>query len=687
MKLLIPVSRAICKILYTFCKIRGEKVIVRFFSTETRHLELLLSAIEIGDQTRTGNGLQTASHNDMDRASAQISYSAWDWEERYITLLWLSQLLLAPFDLASISSEGSRNMRPPEIANLVWPANVPALTFRVVPLAIRYLSSSSKESASAKLLLVRVAMRTDMQELGIFHALLQWALTSLNSFSLASPSSTYHYISLLSFVGGLLVSCVGTSHMKSYLLRISLMMEKILAIEDTTSYLYVIKQSPVARKAIVKIVRQAAVLALQDLEVAESEDIVQNSIGNLLDMLPDTATHVRLAVSKALSVIAVKLDPDQASQVVDEVLASLEKNALSLSSSVYKTEDLSRVDQNEWHGLIMTLSHLLYRHSIPAEGLPQIIEALRRGLSFEQRSSTGVSVGINVRDAANFGIWSLARRYSTAELQGVAAQSSDLNWDKLDAGKVTVLQSLASELVISASLDPAGNVRRGSSAALQELIGRHPNIVENGIAVVQVVDYHAVALRSRAIREVAPKAAILSTHYRSSLLTGLMGWRGVKDADATARRNAAFAVGKILWGFDPFINLSHNFNLIKSCLNILAPREVETRHGLLLCLAEILGLIFPDCPNCLEIGQICLGHTSIRALDSAPSTLLSNLKESITNLLTELHTKSSDRRPELLAEAASRLIIKGLPLFVYDTLPALVQHIIRYILGVDFVHS
>lgn len=674
----MPVSRAICKILYTFCKIRGEKVIVRFFSTETRHLELLLSAIESGDQSTnietTPEGSQDVSKEDGG-ASAQQG-DAWDWEERYITLLWLSQLLLAPFDLASISSEESRNMRPREIAHLEWPENVPALTLRVVPLAIRYLSSSGKESASAKLLLVRVAMRRDMQELGIFSALVKWALLSLNSFSPASPSSTYHYISILSFVGGLLVSSVGTTIMKPYLLRISLMMEKIFNEEDTKSYAYAIKQSPVARKAIVKILRQASVLALQDPEADESEDIIQNSIGILLDMLSDTTTHVRLAVSKALSVIAVKLDHDQASQVVDAVLEGLEKNALSLSSTVHKSEDLSRVDQNEWHGLIMTLSHLLYRHSIPAEDLPRIIEALRRGLSFEQRSLTGVSVGINVRDAANFGIWSLARRYSTAELQGVATQSSDLRWDDQDIGEVSVLQSLASELVISASLDPAGNVRRGSSAALQELIGRHPNVVENGIAVVQVVDYHAVALRSRAIREVAPKAAILSRHYRTGLLTGLMGWRGVEDADAAARRDAAFAVGRILWGYgytneeyDPLKNLSCNTVLIESRLHDLAPREVETRHGIILCLAEILSLIFPDCSECFEIGRICLGHTSISPLDGAPSRLLPNLIFSMYTVLKLIGSKPSVRRPELIAEAMSKFMLKGLPLLVYDSLP------------------
>jgi len=97
----------------------------------------------------------------------------------------------------------------------------------------------------------------------------------------------------------------------------------------------------------------------------------------------------------------------------------------------------------------------------------------------------------------------------------------------------SVLQILATELVVSASLDPAGNIRRGSSAALQELIGRHPNTIDEGIQVVQVVDYHAVALRSRAIMEVAFQSSLLSNTYLTGILDALLGWRGVGDADVS----------------------------------------------------------------------------------------------------------------------------------------------------------
>jgi len=146
------------------------------------------------------------------------------------------------------------------------------------------------------------------------------------------------------------------------------------------------------------------------------------------------------------------------------------------------------------------------------------------------RSTSGASIGTNVRDAANFGIWALARRYTTAELQAIDISAAVIH---LRYTGCSILQILATELVVTASLDPAGNIRRGSSAALQELIGRHPNTIDEGIKLVQVVDYHAVALRSRAVTEVATHASQLSTWYLKGLLDGLLGWRGIGDPDVS----------------------------------------------------------------------------------------------------------------------------------------------------------
>jgi hypothetical protein len=649
-------------------------VIVRFFSTETRHLELLLSAIEAGGQ---GNAPDyTGQSTELQEPSAVQDQAAdpdaWEWEERYITLLWLSQLLLAPFDLSSISSEDSERITSPEIAGFEWPANTPGLTMRVIPLAIHYLSSSGKERDSAKVLLVRVAMRRDMQELGIFRALVRWSMTSMRTPS--SHQSTYYYIGILSFMAGLLNSSVGTTHMDPYLSTVLQIMGAIWEEHLPDDFRCAIKASVVARKVMIKILREVSAIALQRPEDESSQDILQDTVPILLDMLSDAATPVRLAASKALSVIVLKLDSDMASQLVEAILSSFQQNVLTIRDSISKEQDLSRVDPNEWHGLIMTLSHLLYRRSIPAKDLPPILEALRRGLSFEKKTSAGASMGTNVRDAANFGIWALARRYSTAELEGLTMEPHDYSWDDREARQTSALQTLATELVIAASLDPAGNIRRGSSAALQELIGRHPNKIENGIAVVQVVDYHAVARRSRAIEEVASQAAGLSQQYRAGLLTGLMGWRGVKDTDDPARRSAASAVANIMWGAGPsssihnfYFTLSHNVDILKERLDVLAPRDVEGRHGLILSLAEVFALLNPACFTCS--GKICLGHSQIPSRSPhGLIQLIRRLKLLIEDVLKRLMT--SGRRPDLVAEAGSKFILKGIPFSVNENIPS-----------------
>lgn len=598
--LLMPLSRGICRLLYTLCKIRGEKVIVRFLSTETRNLELLLSAIEEGDGCVTNVG-------------------PWEWEERYITLLWLSQLLLVPFDLSTISSVSAITTQP-TIIGLTWPSNVPGVTYRVILLAIRYLSSSGKERDAAKILLVRVAMRKDMQELGILQALVQWANSRLQTSS--QEISSYYYIGILSFLAGVLNSSIQTADMDRYLSPISRTLQ-------TESFIQTIGSSVVARKTSIKAMRSICVLLLhQRNNTAEMVEVIENTIGFLFGSLADNATPVRLAASKALSVITQELAPEMAGQVVEEVLASLKRNVLPGSHG----SDLSTVNPSEWHGLILTLSQLLYRRSPPPASLSDILPALLTGLSFEQRSTSGSSIGTNVRDAACFGIWALARRYTTDELQNIDASLSNTH-DTVHES--STIQTLATALIISSTVDPAGNIRRGSSAALQELVGRHPNAVTEGIPLVRVIDYHAVALRSRAIKEVALQAAQLSGSYKRAILEALLGWRGIGDADAATRRIVAAAFGYLISSatissasFDPTLTL-------ESRLRRLTVRQDDERHGLILCVASVF-------------------HHYRNDYAGDTKTLLSS-RSLILYILSD--AQSSHRRPDLIAEAVSRLIL------------------------------
>ncbi|KAG6005578.1 hypothetical protein E4U21_007837 [Claviceps maximensis] len=642
--LLIPVDYAISRILYAFCKVRGEKVIVRFLNVETKYLEILLASIEEAEET----------------AQRQHEPVAWEWEQRYVVLLWLSHLLLAPFDLSTISTLDMEDASVPSVEGFTWPPNLPGITTRVLLLAIKYLSSPGKEKDAAKALLVRVAMRRDMQQLGVLDALVRWAMASLRPRKDEPLKSMYFYLGILSFLAGALRSAAETSDMDVYLAPIFHCVYDITLAENELSRSIV--KLAVVRKMILKVIRSVTVSFLrqqQQKTALASTEMVETAIGYLLDSVSDNDTPVRLSASKALSIITLKLDPDMASQVVEAVLESLNKNVLWTKSGHQEgskpARNLSSVNNLEWHGLVLTLSHLLYRRSPPANQLSDIIHALLLGLSFEQRSTSGASVGANVRDAACFGIWALARRYTTQELLSVPTTS--VFAAKSHPTTSSILQVLGTELVVTASLDSAGNIRRGASAALQELIGRHPDTVDRGIEVVQTVDYHMVARRSRAVEEVATKAAVLSRKYGEALIDGLLGWRGIGDADAQSRRVAGAAFGTLTSELslsnktDCCSRFFSSIDLIMQHLQSLAKRQVEERHGLLLCLAFLLD----------RIAEFIHQKNDEHGSPTRQSLLVQKSLTSVSEILEDCQV-TDYRRQDIIAEGASRLVVSALPM-------------------------
>ncbi|KAJ3497046.1 hypothetical protein NLG97_g2195 [Lecanicillium saksenae] len=643
-KALVPVSFAISKILYTFCKVRGEKVIVRFLNAEAKYLEVLLSSIEEAE-------LQAAAGTAPPDPSEVLSapQKGWAWEQRYIVLLWLSHLFFAPFDLATISSVEFEEDAVPKIHGLVLQDNLPGITLRILPLAIKYLATASKERDAAKALLVRMAMRKDMQAMGVLSSLVGWAITSLQPQKDTEPRPTYFYLGVLSFLAGVLRSSSETSDMDAHL---SAVFNAVHALTfNDTDVSKAVNALALARKMIIKVIRSVVVTYLRKSnQNMQSMEVTETAIGYLLESLSDNDTPVRMSASKSLSVITLKLDPDMASEVVEAVLESLNRNVLwnkeEIKDGARPVRDLAAVNHLEWHGLVLTLSHLLYRRSPPAQQLSDIIHALLLGLSFEQRSLAGTSVGANVRDAACFGVWALARRYTTAELLAVPTQS--VFAAKAHPTDSSIIQVLATELVTAACLDPFGNIRRGSSAALQELIGRHPDTVEQGISVVQNVDYHAVARRSRAIQQVASNATRLASQYGDSLLHGILGWRGVGDMDAPSRRDSGIAFGVLttIMGKNsskPEKHFRESFALVQSRLKGLVTRKIEERHGLLLCLASLLD----QYPDFMSLG--------------ADMKMERGGVEEVCTILQDCHD-TTYRRPELIAEAASRLAVSTVPL-------------------------
>jgi tubulin-specific chaperone D len=647
----LPLPRAISLILYTFCKIRGAKIIVRFFNNEPRYLEPMLSAFEQWD-------------TDLANAESHISpMSPTKWTDRYIMLLWLAHLLLVPFDLSSISSDAMTAVEEIVIPGFVYPQELPGITKRILPVAIKYLAAPGREHDAAKTALVRLALRRDMRQLGLLQSLMAWALSNFDDTLPGAEETVYKYTGVLSFIAGFLQSS-DRETAGPYLLSIYGTVQNL---EDSPSgKLRAIGSSALVRKTIIKISRAIVLLTLQPNTHGDgvtehlASSILEDVIDRLLTALADNDTPVRFAASKTLSIITLKLDSDMAAEVVEAVVGCLGEDVL-WEKDVLAAKDLSRHAENEgsdawkrsltavnalrWHGLTLTLAHLLLRRSPPPSQLPNILNSLILALEFEQRSATGSSIGTNVRDAACFGVWALSRRYHTDELRTV--DTTSLRARGFHGSDLSIFQLIAAKLVEAACLDPSGNIRRGSSAALQELIGRHPDMIIQGIPVVQVVDYHAVALRSRAITEVASAASKLDPIYWYGLFDGLLGWRGVGAADTESRRVAAIGIGGLLTvelhrcGAEAVPRMVARVFIE---LSKLRPRQVEEKHGLLLALAHILDSARTFVEEGGELLNMAAQLESIWTLFSAAAPIES--KDLLSSVL----------RPEITAEAACRII-------------------------------
>lgn len=529
-----------------------------------------------------------------------ISHRSMIWEESYIALLWLSHLMLTPFDLVSISSTGPEDF---VIQDIELPPETPAVARIVVQICTRHMSLASREREAATRLLVRLTLRPDMRDICLLDSLLKWALLSLRPQPAASElKPVYSYIGVLSFLSGA-ISSSDNSIIAPFLVEISEKIQTITSEETLVSR--EIFSSALARKLIIKILRSITLQALlADSSVFPSnrfsllDNMLEDIIDQLLIFLGDKDTPVRFAASKALGVIAAKLDPSLAARITEAIIDGLEEDTFwedSMGESrVYPLNNkcpstlrrnLTAVSPLRWQGLVLTLSHLIYRRSPPVEQLAEILKALMIALRFQQRSSIGTPVGTSVRDAACFGMWALARRYTTKEL--LAVDASHIHPISIPEDGCSILQIISNEVLLAATLDPCGNIRRGASAALQEMIGRHPDTIREGIPLVQTVDYHAVALRSKALLEVAIGASRLNESYRCLIVDGLMDWRGIGSADSQSRRLAATAIG-LLCTAHSAADMETILEQVQAMLKSLHPRRVEERHGLLLSLAAMV---------------------------------------------------------------------------------------------------
>ncbi|KAJ9052464.1 hypothetical protein DSO57_1033884 [Entomophthora muscae] len=293
-------------------------------------------------------------------------------------------------------------------------------------------------------------------------------------------------------------------------------------------------------------------------------------IAILLTGISDKDSGCRWTAAKGLGRLNQRLPRDLAREVIGFVLDQFSEGIMIDPSG---RRDLSSVNENTWHGACLTLAELARRGLLPQDLLSRCLESVMEAHRLDIRRGSH-SVGSNVRDAACYVFWSFARAYPASVFQDHAL-------------------SLAHQLVVASVFDREINVRRASSAAFQEFVGRL-QLFPEGIQVVVKVDYFAVGNVSNAYLRASVQVAKFP-EYRTALFSHLYTVC-LKHWDINIRRLGALALGSIA--------ALESEEACTSAINFLieqsASLDLATRHGAILgigaiCRAASLGRL-------LEIG-------------------------------------------------------------------------------------
>ncbi|GME45867.1 Armadillo-like helical [Neofusicoccum parvum] len=258
----VSLSNAASRVLYTLCKVRGQKVIVGFLNNEPRYLEPILDHFEKG-----------------------LVDESFAWEEKYVALIWLSHLMLAPFDLASISS-GQPAETAEQRTGIALPENLPGVVNRVIPICIDHLKCATRERDAAASLLVRLSLRPDMRKVGLLDSLVKWALSFFGSTN-ERASDIHGCLGVLSFLSGLVASA-NKDELGKFLTDIYKACDYIINEEN----LGFVKSSAVARKLIIKTFRNIVIHYLQSDSSDDSSGLLEDVIDFLLQTVGDGDTPV-----------------------------------------------------------------------------------------------------------------------------------------------------------------------------------------------------------------------------------------------------------------------------------------------------------------------------------------------------------------------------------------------------------
>ncbi|GAA5989158.1 hypothetical protein JCM11641_002542 [Rhodosporidiobolus odoratus] len=446
------------RLVYYLTKVRGSKVIVRFFPHEASDLSLLLP-------------LLLSSYNPAEPSTSSSSaLSSASWELRYVLLLWLSVVVRLPFDLARLDATASATMEQ---------------------IGFEALRRASKEGDGGAEVLAKFFSRQDAPLDDFLQACETCFTTEEN------PTLTTAHLVVLATV----LHDAPPDRLFAHWSRLY----RLLAFLPTDSSTN--KGGALMAKMRCKVAGRLALLRLgergqSDAILAEDDvpEAVEVIIGELVEGLGHSDTLPRYSAAKYLSRLCETLPPSFANQVIDAVLSTLEE-ALAEANE----QGLADRAEGKIQGACLACGEMARRGLLgkgeeAGEQISRVVDSVLQALAFDHLYLSR-SLGTSARDSAAYVFWALSRTLPTSFAQPHA-------------------QRIAATLVCTALFDREVQVRRAASAAFQEGVGRW-SIFPNGIDVLRKIDFFTVSVRHRAYLEACPSVAE-HEDYRPAVLRHLV---------------------------------------------------------------------------------------------------------------------------------------------------------------------
>eukprot|EP01133_Synstelium_polycarpum_P006273 gene6273-7278_t len=539
-----PLCIAHChRLLYVLLKVRGSKTVVKLFPHQVNDLLPVLTVLE----QRTALYLA----ND-DRVT---------WEEIYVLSLWMSLLIITPFKFTSIDG--------------LTADSTGGIADRIVRLAKSMLAHPSKCRDSFAELLAKLMTRPDM--VASLHTFISWTAAALTSpespllavgiyTSLATifkkgtrsslvPLDPTLYRTVVAAISSRKDDASGTARINRKLfLKLVQRMAALILPPITASWRY----QRVIRPLLANPTSNGSQITFGEIHDDEDVDVpeqIEEIIEVLSEGLADKDTVVRWTSAKGIGRIVNLLPRDFADQVIGLVLDS------------FQGDETLDADASTWHGACLALAELCRRGLLLPHRLDAVVPLVCRSLFFDVTKGT-YSVGSNVRDAACYIAWALARTYHVSVLAPHTL-------------------SLARTLIVVSLYDREINCRKSASAAFQETVGRQ-GTVPSGIDIVQLADYIAVGNRRTAYTELAPIIAARDPYF-TPILEHLVAHK-IIHWDQDIRTLAATSLRSLLT-----LDSDAVISQIPRILQATTSDQIPLKHGGLLSLSELLaGLFYLD---------------------------------------------------------------------------------------------